>query len=356
MPKPADDWGDALDGPRVAVVAYDGLCTFEFGVAYEVFGLPRPEMGRGWYRYRTVAAEAGPLRAAGGLTIAAEGDLSLLSAADIVIVPGWRGADAPVPHRLREALRDVQARGARLASLCSGVFVLADAGVLDGRRATTHWRYVEALRRKHPSIAIEPDVLYVDNGDVLTAAGSAAGIDLCLHMVRRDFGAAAANAVARRLVVPPHRDGGQAQFIERPVPDAYEGRRLGAVVEWMRAHLGEPQPLAELASRAGMSLRTFQRRFEAMTGKPPGAWLIDERVAEARRLLEAEPSLSTDAIAQACGFDPAALRGHFQRRVGVTPSAYRRQFALSAVPPIPQRVGARPPPALPTPEAGRART
>jgi AraC family transcriptional activator FtrA len=349
----------STEGPLVAVLAYDGLCTFEFGVAYEVFGLPRPEMGAGWYRYRLVAGEEGRLRVAGGLMVEADAGLPLLAEADLVIVPGWRGAEAPVPQPFVDALRLAHGRGARIASLCSGVFVLAAAGLIDGRRATTHWRYAETLRRRHPEVMLEPDVLYVDNGDVLTAAGSAAGIDLCLHIVRRDFGPAAANAVARRLVVPPHRDGGQAQYVERPVPDAYEGRRLGALVEWMRAHLAEPQPLALLAERAGMSLRTFQRRFEGMTGLPPRVWLTGERVAEARRLLELQPGLSIESVAAACGFEPGALRQHFLQRVGVTPAQYRRRFALSSSPdepPIRRRVGARPRSAPPNPAAAPERT
>jgi AraC family transcriptional regulator, transcriptional activator FtrA len=320
----------ASAGPLVAVLAYDGLCTFEFGVAYEIFGLDRPEMGQGWYRYRLAAVEPGRLRVAGGLLVEADGSLSLLDDADLIIVPGWRGIDAPVPQDLVLALQAAHRRGARLASLCSGVFVLAAAGLLDGQRATTHWRYTDALAERHPAIRIEPDVLYVDNGSILTAAGSAAGIDLCLHIVRRDFGADAANRVARRLVVPPHRDGGQAQYIERPVPVSYESQRLGALIGWMRDNIAEDQPLPALAARAGMSLRTFQRRFEEMTGLAPGAWIIRERVSRAREILERSPDLSVENVADLCGFRaPETLRHHFRSLVGVTPAAYRQRFALA---------------------------
>jgi AraC family transcriptional regulator, transcriptional activator FtrA len=315
-------------GPKVAVLVYDGLCTFEFAVAYEVFGLPRPEMGASWYRFLPVAIENGPLRAAGGLTLVAADDVAALSDADLVIVPGWRGIDQPVPPALIAALQQVVARGASCASLCSGVFVLAAAGLLDGHRATTHWRYAEALAARHKAITVLPDVLYVDNGQVLTAAGSAAAIDLCLHIVRRDFGVEAANKVARRLVVPPHRDGGQAQFIERPVPVAYESQRLAGLLDWMRTHLAQPLPLVELASRAGLSLRTFQRRFEEMTGLSPGLWLIRERVALARLLIETRGDLTLEAIAHSCGFaSTAILRHHFQKEFGTSPARYRRLFA-----------------------------
>jgi AraC family transcriptional regulator, transcriptional activator FtrA len=227
-------------------------------------------------------------------------------------------------------LQAAHRRRARLASLCSGVFVLAATGLLNGQRATTHWRYSDALAECYPAIRIEPDVLYVDNGLILTAAGSVAGIDLCLHIVRRDFGPEAANRVARRLVVPPHRDGGQAQYIEQPVPVSYESQRLGALIDWMRRNIAEDQPLPALAARAGMSLRTFQRRFEEMTGFAPGAWIIRERVNRAREVLESSPDISIEAVADLCGFGtPEILRHHFKRLIGVTPAAYRQRFALA---------------------------
>lgn len=326
MPKPRRPEPPA--NRLVVALAYDGLCTFEFGVAVEVFGLPRPEMGPDWYRFGVAALEPGPLRAAGGLRVEVDGGAALLARAGTVIVPGWRGVTDPVPEPLCRALRKAHARGARVLSLCSGVFVLAAAGLLAGRRATTHWRYLDALRRAHPDIALADDVLYVDEGSVLTAAGSAAGIDLCLHLVRRDFGPAAANSVARRLVVPPHREGGQAQYVPRPVPTEREGARLGPLLDRMRARLDRPQPLPDLARDAGMSLRTFLRRFRDATGCPPGEWLLRQRLDRARELLEGARGAPLEEVAGLCGFASAAtLRHHFRRRFGLGPAAYRARFA-----------------------------
>jgi AraC family transcriptional activator FtrA len=312
----------------VVALAYDGLCTFEFGVAAEIFGLPRPEMGPGWYRFGVASLEPGPLRAAGGLTVRVDGGAALLARAGTIVVPGWRGAAEPVPQAVRGALRKAHARGARVLSLCSGAFVLAAAGLLAGRRATTHWRYLDALRRAHPDIALAHDALYVDEGSVLTAAGSAAGIDLCLHLVRRDFGPEAANSVARRLVVPPHREGGQAQYVPRPVPTEREGARLGPLLDRMRKRLDRPQPLPALAREAGMSLRTFLRRFRDATGSPPGEWLLRQRLDRARELLEGASAAPVEEVAALCGFGSAAtLRHHFRRRFGLGPAAYRARFA-----------------------------
>jgi len=313
----------------VVAIVYDRLCTFEFGIATEIFGLERPEMGPDWYRFAVCAAEPGPLRAT-GFRLLADGGPELIEKAGTIIVPGWRGADEPVPESLLNALRKAHERGARILSLCSGIFVLAQAGLLNGRRATTHWRYAERFAARYPDIRLDPHILYVDEGDVLTSAGSAAAIDLCLHLVRRDFGAAAANMVARRLVVPPHRDGGQAQYVEHPVPSPYEASRLSPLIERMRTRLGEEQPIRLLAQEAGMSERTFIRRFRAATGLPPGEWLLKQRIGLARTLLEsgAEP---VETVAAACGFgSPAALRHHFRDRLGTSPAAYRRRFGQEA--------------------------
>ena len=321
-------FSDTLTGPRVAVLAYDGLCTFEFGVAYEVFGLPRPEMGPRWYRYAVCGVEPGPLRALGGLTVVADHGLDVLADCDLVVVPGWRAIDAPVPDALVTTLRAAHARGARLMSLCSGVAVLAAVGLLAGRRATTHWRYVAGVALCYPAIRFDPDVLYVDEGDVLTAAGSAAGVDLCLHVVRKDFGPEAANMVARRLVVPPHREGGQAQFIKAPVLRDREAARLAPLIDALRERPGEPLCLAGLAARAGLSLRTFQRRFAAATGLPPGEWLTVERLRLARDLLERPGPVSLADVAAATGFGSlAVMRHHFRARLGTSPATYRRSFA-----------------------------
>jgi AraC family transcriptional regulator, transcriptional activator FtrA len=314
----------------VVALAYNDLCTFEFGVAVEIFGLDRPEMGDAWYRFRVAAIEPGPLRAAGGIRIATNGGMGLIAQAGTIIVPGWRGADHPVPAPLTKALRRAHDRGARLLSFCSGVFVLAATGLLDGRRATTHWRYSEKLAKAYPAIEVIPDVLYVDEGNVLTAAGSAAGMDLSLHLIRRDWGAVAANSVARRLVVPSHRDGGQAQFIEAPVHEAKDDGRLGRVLDRMRAEPASDTTITTLARAAGMSRRTFLRRFKASTGSTPGTWLANLRLARARDLL-ASGTAAIEEVATAAGFGSAAtLRHHFRRHMKVSPAVYRRQFAHEA--------------------------
>ena len=320
-------------GPLVAVLAYDDLCVFEFSIAYEVFGLPRPEIAPPWYRYRPCAAEPGTLRSRSGLTVSVEFGLDGLADADLIIIPGWRRLAEPVSMPLIEALRAAHARGAVLASLCSGAYVLAATGLLDGHRATTHWRYYDDIAARFPKIDLAPDVLYVEENRLLTAAGSAAGIDMCLHLVRRDFGPEIANRVARRLVVAPLREGGQAQFVERPVPKPREGARLSALMEWMQAHLDQDQTIPDLARRAGMSTRTFQRRFEETTGLPPGAWLLQLRLARARDLLEEAAERTLEDVAQASGFRTvAALRHHFRERLGVSPSQYRAQFFREQAP------------------------
>lgn len=312
-------------GPLVVALVYDGLCTFEFAIAGEIFGLARPEMGPGWYRFAACGVEPGPLKAHGGLRVSVDGGVELIAAADLVIVPGWRGAGVPVPTALVDHLRAAHARGARLASICSGAFVLAATGLLDGRRAATHWRYAEALQAAYPKVDVDPSVLYVEEGRLLTSAGSAAGIDLMLHIIRGDFGAEAANVVARRLVVQPHRSGGQAQFIERPVtgrPDS----PLTPLLDRLRAELAEPWTIPAMARAAVMSERTFVRRFKQATGLAPGEWLIGIRVEEARRLLETT-SQSVEEVARLAGFGSVAtLRHHFAPAAGLPPREYRERF------------------------------
>jgi len=315
----------------VVALAYDGLCTFEFGVAVEVFGLARPEMGKDWYRFAVAGIDEGEMRATGGVRFVADGGLELIEQAGTIIVPGWRGMDEPVPAALCAALRHAHAQGARLLSICSGVFVLAAAGLLNGRQATTHWRYTDALKARFPAIEVLPDVLYVDGGSLLTSAGSAAGIDLCLHLIRRDFGTKAANMVARRLVVPPHRDGGQAQFIDKAVPENHEKARLAPLLDAMRAELTRPYTVETLSKMAGMSSRTFLRRFEAATGTTPAKWLLLQRLSKAKDLLETS-RLGMDAIAQNTGLGTAAnLRHHFRQHFSTTPAAYREGFAMMPV-------------------------
>lgn len=313
-------------GHLVVAIAYDGLSLFEFGAVVEIFGLPRPEMGSSWYRFGVAAVGGGALRSLGGVMIVGTGGLELLESADTIVIAGWPDVAKLPPRTLVDALRVAHARGARLMSICSGAFVLAATGLLSGRRATTHWLYADELARRYPDLKVDADVLYIDEGDILTSAGSAAGIDLCLHVVRRDFGAAVANSVARRLVTPPHREGGQAQYVERAVAPPREGARFGALFDHMRRQLHRQQPLARLAAAAGMSRRTFLRRFKAATGTTPAAWLLRERLAQARALLETTRR-TVDDVAVACGLGSADnLRYHFQRHFGVSPVAFRTTF------------------------------
>lgn len=316
--------------PLVVVLAYDGLCTFEFGCAVEVFSLVRPELGpelkTPWYRFAVAALEPGLLRAQGGFLVQVERGLEALAEADTIILPGWRDADEPPPAVLLDALRAAYARGARLASICSGVFLLAAAGLLEGRRATTHWRYSARLAARYPGIEVQADVLYVDEGQVLTSAGSAAGLDMLLHLVRRDHGPAIGKAVAQRLVIPPHREGGQAQFV--PAPLLPEGRnRLSDLLDWMHAHLNQAMSVESLAERACLSPRSFQRQFRAATGVSPYEWLLRQRIALAGELLEGN-ALSLPQVSEAAGFaSEESFRHHFRRLRGVAPGAYRRRFA-----------------------------
>jgi AraC family transcriptional regulator, transcriptional activator FtrA len=324
MPKPKSRSGTF--NPLVVALAYDGLCAFEFSCTAEVFGLSRPELGPGWYRFETCTMRGRKVTGQYGLSMEVDGGLDRLTAAGTVMIPGWQGVDVPVPPPIIDALRTAYRRGARLLSICSGSFVLAATGLLDGKRATTHWRYAEELRRRYPRIQVDPQVLYVDEGQILTSAGSAAGLDLCLHLVRRDYGPAVANQVARRLVIAPHRDGGQAQFLERPV-DQRESGSLSALLDKMRRRLGEPLRIAEMARLVAMSERTFMRRFRATTGMTPADWITQARVDRARELLEST-DLSIDHIVSHTGLGTATtLRHHFRRKVGVSPVEYRRRFS-----------------------------
>lgn len=312
--------------PSVVALVYDGLCTFEFGIVCEVFGLARPELGGDLYRFTSVAAEEAPIRAAGGLVVSATGQRQHLNDADIVVIPGWRGKDEPVPLALIEDIRAAHRRGARLLSVCSGVFVLAAAGILSNRRVTTHWRYADALAERYSDIAVDADSLYIEDGTIITSAGSSAGIDACLHIVRQDYGAKVANSVARRLVMHAHRQGGQAQFIEQPVPTAGGQHRLSLLMDDVRANLSKPHKITSLARQAGMAPRTFQRKFFGLTGVPAIQWLAQERVARSCVLLETT-DLGVESIAQEVGFGTAeALRYHFRKALGVSPLDYRRRF------------------------------
>ena len=309
---------------RVVVVAYDGLCTFEFGIVTEMFGLSRPEFEE-WYSFTVCALGRRPVRATGGITVVPQGDLRELERADTIIIPGWPKPLAAPPRRLVAALVKAHERGARLVSICVGSFVLAATGLLDGKRATTHWRFAEQMAREFPSVRVEPDVLYVDEGDMLTSAGSAAGIDLCLHIIRKDFGTAIANAVARRAVVSPHREGGQAQFIDMPVGEA-ANPWLSTLLHWVNTRLDRRITLEQLAEAANVSQRTLARRFASTTGTSPHNWITGLRVRRAKDLLETT-TLSIEEVAEASGFGSAALlRHHFHAHAKLSPSDYRAAF------------------------------
>lgn len=318
----------------VAALAYEGLCTFEFGCAVEVFDLARPELGVDWYDFAVCAEERHPLRAAGGVCITAGFGLELLARADTIVIPGWRGVDQVPSDDLLRALRVAHARGARLASICSGVFVLAAAGLLDGLGATTHWRYASVLAQRYPLIEVRPNALYVDEGQILTSAGSAAGLDMLIHLVRKDHGARIANQVAQRLVIAPHRVGDQAQFVARPVAGDEAGR-LAKLMDWVRGDPGHSHTLASMAARASMSIRTLQRQFVESTGLPPLQWVIAQRIALAKDLLQSRRSTTSIAtnssitqIAERAGFaSEESFRRHFRRMVGVSPRIYQQQFA-----------------------------
>jgi AraC family transcriptional activator FtrA len=316
----------ARDPRSVAAVVYEGLCTFEFGIVVELFGLRRKNLGVDWYDFEVCSLERGPIRATGGILVEAQRGLHSLRRAGTIVIPGWRHADEPPPRRLVHALRTAYAEGARLVSICSGVFVLAATGLLDGKRATTHWRYADRLMSRFPQIRVEPDVLYVDEGNILTSAGSAAGIDLCLHIVRCDYGAEIANEIARRLVMPPHREGGQAQYVRDPIRSVATGG-LAPVLQWAQAHLDEALRVEDMARRAAMSPRTFARRFRDQTGTTPHQWLMHQRLLSAQGRLE-KSGENIDQVAEAVGLQTAAtLRQYFSRVLGTTPTAYRRQFS-----------------------------
>jgi len=313
----------------VVALAYDNLCTFEFGCAVEMFSLARPELGVDWYRFAACAEERGAVRAAGGISVHVPHGLAMLGRADTIIIPGWQGVDvAPSPALVRR-LRAAHARGTRIATICSGVFVLAATGLLDGKAATTHWRYAERLQQRHPRIDVRANSLYVDEGSLLTSAGSAAGLDMMLHLVRRDHGPRVANQVAQRLVVPPHRLGDQAQFVARPLPQD-EAARLARLTDFVRAHPDRDWSLAALADRAAMSVRTLQRQFQQSLGMSPVDWLVRERVEVARQMLETSARPLTQ-VAQLAGFgSDESFRRHFRIATGVSPQAYRRQFGVAA--------------------------
>lgn len=313
----------------VGVLAYAGMAPFELSCVVEVFGLPRPEFDRPWYALSVCAERPDPMPMVGGFTVSTPIGLDALAASDTVVVPGVPDVRGEVSAAVVSALRSAYERGARIVSICSGAFALAAAGLLDGRDATTHWRYAALLQQRYPAVHVTPDVLYVDNGRVLTSAGSAAGLDLLLHIVRGDHGAAVANAVARRLVLPPHREGGQAQFIEVGVRDVADGDGVARAMAWAMENLSGPVTVAALAAQAHMSQRTFLRTFAKQTGTSPIRWLIERRVQASLALLEGGDA-PIDQVAAAVGFEsPVTFRHHFGRSMRTSPSAYRKAFAAS---------------------------
>jgi AraC family transcriptional activator FtrA len=329
MTKKASKSPDSKHHPKhhlVVALAYDGLCTFEFGCTVELFALNRPELGVTWYDFAVCSAERGAIRAAGGIEVRVPNSLALLDKADTIVIPGWRGADELPSPTLVKKIRAAYERGARFCTICSGVFVLAAAGILDGKAATTHWRYAEKLAKRYPKVTVKPDALYVDEGQILTSAGSAAGLDMLLHLVRRDYGAKIANLVAQRLVIPPHREGGQAQYLPRPMPSD-ERNRLSKLLDWIRAHPALEHTINSLSRRVSMSPRTLQRQFQETVGLAPYDWLVRERVAIAKDLLQSK-TYSLSRVAETVGFkSQETFRRHFRRVAGVSPISYRQRFA-----------------------------
>ncbi|WP_344654107.1 GlxA family transcriptional regulator [Cryptosporangium japonicum] len=315
---------------RIAVLALDDAVPFDVGIPGQVFGAAERDGGK-LYSVHVCSPGGAPVETTAGYAIAPKYGLEELETADTVLVPGIRGLTAGTrefPAEVLGAIRAAAARGARVASICTGAFVVAATGLLDGRRATTHWMWADSFRARYPEVTLDPDVLFIDEGPIASSAGVAAGIDLCLHLVRRDFGSEVANRAARRCVAPPWRDGGQAQFVERPMP-AVSDASTGPTRAWALEHLDEPLDLATMAAHAGMSVRTFTRRFRQETGRAPGPWLTAHRLERARHLLE-ETDLPVERVAVRAGFGTtASLRQHFATSVGTSPGAYRRTFRAS---------------------------
>ncbi|WP_263979998.1 helix-turn-helix domain-containing protein [Streptomyces aculeolatus] len=329
----------------VAVLLFSGGPVFENSIPLSVFGVDRQDAGTPRYRLLVCAGEDGPLRTTGGLELSAPYGLEALARAGTVVVPAWRSITQPPPAAALEALRRAHEDGARIVGLCTGAFALAAAGLLDGRPATTHWMYAPTLAKRYPSVHMDPRELFVDDGDILTSASTAAGIDLCLHLVRQDHGAEAAAALSRRLVVPARRGSGQERYLDRSLPEEIGGDPLAEVVAWALENLHEQFDVETLAARAYMSRRTFDRRFRSLTGSAPLQWLITQRVLQAQRLLETS-DFSVDEVAGRCGFrSPVALRGHFRRQLGSSPAAYRAAYRARN----PQAVPPPEPPTVPAP-------
>jgi transcriptional regulator GlxA family with amidase domain len=321
--------GEQFRVQRFVVVVFDGVSLGIMSFAFGVFDMAKHYGVLDDLDVRVVAGEPSAALTGGGLACAAPYDLAAVRGADLVIIPNWRDPAEPPPLALLEALRAAHVAGARIAGLCSGTFVLAAAGLLDGRPATTHWALAGLLAQMYPKIDVQPAPLYIDDGDVLTAGGGAAGMDLGLHLLRTQYGAEAASRLARFMVVPPHRSGGQAQYVQTPLPALDESDPVGETLAWALGQLDQDLPVESLARRAQVSRRTFDRRFREITGTAPAAWLIHQRVLRAQQLLEST-RLPVEQVARQCGFSSAAaLRPHFRRITGTVPAAYRTTFAMA---------------------------
>ena len=309
----------------VAAIAVPGTAMFELSVACEVFGIDRSDSGGPAFDFTVCTPEPGPVATGfGGMDLHVSAGLEATLSADVVVMSAFSFRRKPVSSDVIDALRTAHERGAWILTLCSGAFALAEAGLLDGRRCTTHWMYTDVLARDYPRAVVSPDDLYVEDGRIITSAGTAAGIDACLHLVRRELGPAAAAQIARRMVVPPHRDGGQAQYVTSPLPPSADS--LAPLLDWMLDHLTDDLTVPVLARRAMQSERTFARHFRAETGSTPAAWVARQRLLRAQELLEGS-TISVDEVAEQAGFGSApALRHHFSRALGTTPLAYRRRF------------------------------
>lgn len=326
VPRPYRPLAPRRRQDTVAVLLFSHGPIFESAIPISVFGVDRRDAGVPHYRILVCGGEPGQLLSTAGVRLSTPYGLDALDRAGTVIVPTWRSPSAMPPEPALASLRRAHEEGARIVGLCAGAFVLAAAGLLEGRPATTHWMYAPALAKRYPQVRVDPRVLYIDDGDLMTSAGAAAGIDLCLHLVRADHGPRVANALARRLVVPANRPGGQAQYIDHSLPDEVNGDPLAEVLSWALDHVAEDLDVDMLADRAFMSRRTFDRHFRALTGSAPFQWLLTQRVLHAQRLLETT-ELTMDEVAQRSGFrSPVALRGHFRRLLGISPGTYRAGF------------------------------